>query len=497
MGTALRVLAVSMLAVLAITAAKECGTRRGPSWSPLSTGSIRRADPPDASSTLDAGAGPLSIPNAALEPIGWGDLDGWTSDDHAVAFATFNASCRAIVRAVAVRAESETDHTADRRPVGAALEQVCVHAMRAGELGSETARQFFETNFVPVRIRKLGDPAGFVTGYYDPIVDGSRFPTREFTVPLYRRPRDLVAPGVAEGSPFPNTGRAFRRAATGKLVPYYDRGEIEDGALDGRHLEICWLRTAAEALSIEMEGSGRVRLEDGSMLRISYDAHNGYSYVPAGRVLIERHLMQREEVSPQRIRQWMHDHPEGAKEVRRQNRQIVFFRIVGLDDDTETIGGQGIPLSPGRSIAVDKALHRYGTPFFIEADLPLTSLVNRSSFRRIMIAQDTGSAIIGPARADLYFGAGNEAGQVAERIRQNGRFTILLPREIDPTAAGARMPLPPVKALRSEPAPQPATNLTGSGERGAGIASAMKHENALRAPVPSTRDRRADLPQSP
>jgi membrane-bound lytic murein transglycosylase A len=118
-------------------------------------------------------------------------------------------------------------------------------------------------------------------------------------------------------------------------------------------------------------------------LRISYDPHNGYSYVPAGRVLIERHLMPREEASPQRIRQWMHDHPEYAKEVGRQNRQIMLFRIRGLDDDTETIGGQGIPLSPGRSIAVDKSLHRYGTPFFIEADLPLTSPVNRSSFRRM------------------------------------------------------------------------------------------------------------------
>ena len=129
----------------------------------------------------------------------------------------------------------------------------------------------------------------------------------------------------------------------------------------------------------------------------------------------------------------------------------MFFRIVGLGDDTETIGRRGVPLSPGRSIAVDNALHRYGTPFFIEADLPLTSAVNRSSFRRVMIAQDTGSAIVGPARADLYFGAGNEAGQVAERIRQSGRFTILLPREIDPTVAGARTPLPPVKALQSEP----------------------------------------------
>jgi membrane-bound lytic murein transglycosylase A len=488
----------SLLAVLAITTVLYGGGPRRSSWTPFVTGALPHADPPGTTSILDAGAGPLSIPNAALEPVGWGDLDGWTSDDHAVALATFNVSCRAIERAAAFRAESAGNHAAVPQSVRAALEQVCIRAIKAGSLESEAARQFFETNFVPVRIRKLGDSAGFLTGYYDPIVDGSRFSTREFTVPLYRRPRDLVAPGVAEGGPFPNTGRAFRRSPAGKLVPYFDRAEIEDGALDGRHLEICWLRKPANALSIELEGSGRVRLEDGSMLRISYDAHNGYSYVPAGRALIERHLVPRTGVSPEHIRQWLHDHPEGAKEVRRQNRQVVFFRVVGLGDDTETIGGQGVPLSPWRSIAVDKALHRYGTPFFIEAELPLTSAVNRSSFRRVMIAQDTGSAIVGPARADLYFGAGNEAGQVADRVRQSGRFTILLPREIDPTVAGTRAPLPPVKAPRSEPAAhaiQSAKNSAGSEERTADVATNPR--NTHPAQVPSTRDQRPNLTESP
>jgi len=132
---------------------------------------------------------------------------------------------------------------------------------------------------------------------------------------------------------------------------------------------------------------------------------------------------------------------------------VVFFRIVGLNDDTEAIGGQGIPLSAGRSIAVDKALHVYGTPFFIEADLPLASPRSQTPFRRVMIAQDTGSAIVGPARADLYFGAGDEAGQVAGRIRQPGRFAILLPRELDLAAAGAHMPLPPVKPVANPPLP--------------------------------------------
>jgi peptidoglycan lytic transglycosylase A len=425
---------------------------------------------------VDQPSGPLKIPDAALEPLSWGDLDGWTGDDHARAFATFYASCRPITRASLLRKESarvepararliqpQFKGDASKRPtralspgsppapglLRAALEQVCAKAVETGPLDQEFARQFFEANFVPVRIRKLGDSAGFLTGYYEPIVEGSRFPTREFTVPLYRRPTDLVAAGVASGAPFPNVGRAFRQTPTGELVPYYDRGEIEDGALDGQHLEICWLRSAADALSVQIEGSARVRLEDGTLLRLSYDAHNGYPFVPVGRVLTERHLVPREE---QRIREWMHDNPEAAKMVRRQNRQVVFFRVVGLNDDREALGAQGIPLTAGRSIAVDKVLHAYGTPFFIEADLPLTSPGSQSPFRRLMIAQDTGSAIVGPARADLFFGAGEEAGQIAGRIQQSGRVAMFVPRELGSFVTVASVPLP-----RAKPGPSPAS----------------------------------------
>jgi membrane-bound lytic murein transglycosylase A len=395
---------------------------------------------------------PLRIPDAALEPIGWSDLDGWSGDDHASAFTTFQASCRPIVRSKAN----------DERPVRAALETVCARAIKTGTLGGDAARAFFETNFLPIRIRKLGDDAGFLTGYYEPIVDGSRFPTREFTVPLYRRPSDLIAAGAAQpGGPFPNGGRAFRRIRNGELVPYYDRGEIEDGALDGQHLEICWLRSATEALFIQIQGSARIRLEDGTMLRINYDAHNGYPYVPVGRVLIDRNIIPREEMSMHRIREWMQSHPDEAKDVRRQNRSLVFFRIVGLSNEGEALGAQGIPLSAGRSIAVDKALHVYGTPFFIAADLPIASARADTPFRRTMIAQDTGSAIVGPARADLYFGAGDEAGLVAGRVRQPGQFAMLLPRDLDPVAAGAHMPLP-----RSRPtAPAPASTIAGHRHR--------------------------------
>jgi membrane-bound lytic murein transglycosylase A len=397
----------------------------------------------------------LRFPNAALEPVTWSALAGWQDDDHASAFATFRASCRSMVHSASGN---------DARPIRDALRTVCARALKVDRFDQESARRFFETNFVPIRIRKLGDAAGFLTAYYEPIVDGSRVPTPEFTVPIYRRPPDLLAAGASQpGGPFPNHGRAFRRTPTGELVPYYDRGEIEDGALDGQQLEICWLRSATEALFVQIEGSARIRLEDGAMLRLNYDAHNGYPYVPVGRVLIDRKIIPPEEMSMQRIRDWMQANPDAAKDVRRENRSVVFFRVVGLTDHDEALGAQGIPLSAGRSIAVDNSVHVLGTPFFIEADLPLDGAPALSRFRRTMIAQDTGSAIVGPARADLYFGAGDEAGRLAGRIRQSGRFSMLIPRELDPSATGIHVPMPPVRPLipnrvtsKTEIAPKPA-----------------------------------------
>ena len=337
-----------------------------------------------------------------------------------------------------------------------ALTQVCRQALAVGRLTDDQARIFFEDNFRPLHITKLGDSAGLLTGYYEPIIDGSRFPTGIFKVPIYRRPLDLVPPRNSIGPSFPNKGQSLRRTPSGALVPYYDRGEILDGALDGKHLEICWIKNQSDALTIQIEGSARVRLEDGTILRINYDGHNGYPFVPISRILAERNIIPRKEMSLERVRDWMHANPESA-EVLRQNRSFVFFRIVGLSDDSEkkdapgpprdreAVGAQGVPLTPGRSIAVDNALHVYGTPFFIQADLPLTGEKRSFSFDRLMIAQDTGSAIVGPARADIFWGAGDRAGQLANHVHHPGKFALLVPRELDPVTAGARIPLPPEK----------------------------------------------------
>ena len=185
-----------------------------------------------------------------------------------------------------------------------------------------------------------------------------------------------------------------------------------------------------------------VRLEDGSTIRINYDSYNGYPYTAVGRILIERNIIPKDQMSMQRIRQWMDENPDGAKELRRQNRSYVFFHEVKLSDKDEAIGAQGVPLTPGRSIAVDKSLHVYGTPFFIEGELPIESEQAKTPFHRLMIAQDTGSAILGPARADLYFGAGPEAGRVSGRLRHSMHFVMLVPNSLDPVASGKTMPLP-------------------------------------------------------
>jgi membrane-bound lytic murein transglycosylase A len=192
---------------------------------------------------------------------------------------------------------------------------------------------------------------------------------------------------------------------------------------------------------MQIEGSGRVILEDGTPLRINYDSHNGYSFTSLSRALIEHHRIARQEISPQRIRDWMAAHPDEAAKERAANRSYIFFRITGLSNDSEPVGAQGVALTPGRSIAVDR-LHDYGTPFFIEANLAIESAKPVSSFHRLMIAQDTGSAIVGPARADLYWGAGDDAARIANRIHNSGRFAMLVPRELDMIAAGRHMPLP-------------------------------------------------------
>jgi peptidoglycan lytic transglycosylase A len=378
---------------------------------------------------------PLEISGSQYAPLAWSDVAGWNDDDHLQAFKAFRASCKPIA--------AQHDVPPDSKALGTSLRDPC-RAARATEISDGArARVFFEDHFLPLQISRLGEDQGFVTGYYEPVIDGSRTRTDVYTVPVYRRPSNLFVRGFNQSSvSLPNKGEVFRKIGRRKLVPYYDRAQIEDGAIAGRGLEIAWLKSQTDLLFAQIQGSARIRLEDGSTVRINYDSFNGYPYTAVGRVLIDRGIIPKEQMSMQKIREWMEQNPDGAGELRRQNRSYVFFHEVPLSDKDEAVGAQGVPLTPGRSIAVDKALHVYGTPFFIAGELPIDSEQSRTPFHRLMIAQDTGSAIVGPARADLYFGAGAEAGRVSGRLRHNMHFVILVPKSLDPAARGRKMPLP-------------------------------------------------------
>lgn len=378
---------------------------------------------------------PLEFPGAQYAPLKWSEVAGWAEDDPLPAFKTFRASCKPIAAQKGPLAESKA--------IGTSLRDPCI-AARADDISDNAkAREFFERSFTPLLISRIGEDAGFVTGYYEPIVDGSRVQTDMYNVPVYRRPSNLFVRGYSQAnSSMPNKGQVFRKIGRRKLVPYYDRAEIEDGAIAGRGLEVVWLKSQTDLLFIQIQGSARIKLEDGSVVRINYDAHNGFPYMPVGRILIERNIIPKDQMSMQKIREYMEQSPDAAKELRRQNRSYVFFREVKLAADDEAVGAQGVPLTAGRSIAVDKSLHVYGTPFFIEGNLPIESDTSNTPFRRLMIAQDTGSAIIGPARADIYFGAGADAGRVAGRLKNPARFVMLLPNSLDPVPRGKTMPLP-------------------------------------------------------
>jgi membrane-bound lytic murein transglycosylase A len=389
-----------------------------------------------------ANVGALGFPEAEYDFVSFADLAGWSGDSQAEVFAAFKRSCELLLKRKDV---------ADVRPMEKALRDVCPRALALAEpVDSTAAKKFLEANFRPVRVSKLGEQTGLLTGYYEPEVEGSLTLTEGFTVPLYRRPPELISKArlgrrfLRAG--FPSTGGAGMRIGR-QIVAYHDRAAIEDGALANRGLEIAWLRDAADAFFIQIQGSARIRLPDGKLIRVNYSAHNGHTFTPIGRNLIATGILPREEISMETIRMFIAEMPEEGRELMRQNKAFTFFRVVdNLPPDSEAVGAQGLSLIKDRSIAVDNKLHVYGSLFWIEAELQLQNTKQGQTFNRLMIAQDTGSAILGIARADIYFGGGVEAGSIAGRIRNPGRFFMLIPNEIDPVR---------LAALQNVPNPEP------------------------------------------
>jgi membrane-bound lytic murein transglycosylase A len=355
-----------------------------------------------------------------LEPLDYEDLEGFGADDHLAAFRCFERSARALVRLEA------GERTA--RPPASALVAAAGVALATGAADGAVARRFFETRFRPFRIVPEPPDAGFLTGYYEPCVQGSPVETDAFRWPILARPPDLVSLARCETPPgFPDGVSGARRRSDGSLVPYDDRRTIERE----RRRPIVWLRDAVEAFLIQVQGSAQVEFSDGRRARLAYDGRNGLPYTSIGRILIEAGEIAESAMSLKSLKAWLRGaglgEGEPGLELMRKNRSFVFFRLVeDFDPRLGPVAGAGVALTPLRSIAVDRAIWSYSLPFWVGADLPWADEA-LCPFRRLMIAQDTGSAIVGPARADIFFGSGDAAGARAGAIRHRGAFAVLLP----------------------------------------------------------------------
>lgn len=345
-------------------------------------------------------------------PAAFADLPGWAADDHAAALDAFRKSCPRLTKDGA----GALGGAAEWRAVCAAAEGVDATSPAA-------ARAFFERNFRPVRVTGAdGGADGLITGYYEPELRGARQPGGGFTVPLYVRPPDLVSVDLGRFSDELQGKRIAGRVVEGRLVPYHDRARIERGALEGRGLELVWVDSAADAFFLHIQGSGRIALRGGEVMQVGYAGSNGRPYSSIGRALIERGAIPREDMSMQAIRKWLAAHPaEGAKLMRSNAAFIFFRRLTGPGP----IGAFGVPLTPGRSLALDRTRFPLGMPVWLDTVLPEPEAV---PLRRLMVAQDTGGAIRGAVRADVFFGPGDRAAALAGAMQSPGRYWFLRPR---------------------------------------------------------------------
>jgi membrane-bound lytic murein transglycosylase A len=360
-----------------------------------------------------------------LDPVGFADLAGFAGDDALAAFRTFLRSAKALAEGVA-----------PTRPGVApspALLAIASEALSADIGEAHAARAFFEQRFRPYRVAPdSGRQAGFLTGYYEPRLRGSLEPSAEFTAPVLARPADLVTFVAGQAPPsFDPALSGAQRWAGGALRPYPDRAAIEAAAAAGEGRAILWLPDCVELFMAQVQGSACVELPDGRLVRLAYDGRNGQPYTSIGRLLIESGEIAEAEMSLARLKSWLRANdlaPGGkARRLMQRNRSYVFFKLETAFDPTDgPVGGAGVALAALRSIAVDRGIWAYGTPFWLDARLPWRR-AQPDALARLTIAQDTGSAILGAARADLYFGGGDEAGRRAGDIRHACDFTVLLP----------------------------------------------------------------------
>ena len=394
-----------------------------------------------------AACGPISFPKLESEPesepsspiadrlvlrsASFADLPGWRADQQGEALQAFLRSCDKLLR----RKSSASLGGAIPGTV-AAWQGACEAAGAQDIRDHRAARFFFEDWFTPYSVRNNDQQTGLFTGYYEPELRGAESPGEGYYFPLYRRPGDLVTVSLGRFRDSLQGERIAGRVVDGALQPYPNRREIDAGALDGQNLELVWVDNAVDAFFLHIQGSGRVLYGDGATRRIAYAATNGQPYLAIGRSLVASGALAREDVTMQSIRAWLESHPQEAPAVMRENNSFIFFRwLKGATADLGPEGAQGVALLAGRSLAVDRKFMGLGMPLWLDVSAPDADPNQPDrAIHRLMVSQDTGGAIRGPVRGDVFWGTGHEAGEIAGRMKHHGRYWLLLPRGLDVTA---------------------------------------------------------------
>ncbi len=352
-------------------------------------------------------AGCCTAPKAPPAPraVSWSELPNWDKNELLPSWKSFEKSCSILQRR-------------------SSWAEVCKQAVGLKDPDEKSVRSFFMDNFTPYELSNAdGSDEGLITGYYEPVIRGSLKPGSRYRYPVYGVPKNLISVDLSELYPELSHMHLKGRVVGNRLVPYYSRAQIagEPHLLQGD--EILWADDAIDLFFLQIQGSGRVMLPDGDMVRIGYADQNGYPYRSIGKVLVERGELSLSQASMEGIKAWGRSHPDKLAALLDENPSYVFFRFLKNSEENPP-GSLGVPLSPGLSIAVDTRAIELGAPVYLSSTWP----ESEKPFERLMLAQDTGGAIRGKVRADVYWGSGRKAGELAGKTRQRGRLWVLLPR---------------------------------------------------------------------
>ncbi len=340
------------------------------------------------------------------EAVDFSDLPGWENDQHAQAIVALRKNCKRLAK----------------KPD---WENICTAVGQLQQSDDQQARQFFETHFTPHTLRgEKGKKQGMITGYYEPLLQGSMQPDDRYQYPLYRVPDDMLIIELADIFPALKGKRVRGRVVGNKVVPYYDRAEINGSKAPLQGQELLWVDDRDQLFFLQIQGSGRIQLPDGKVIGAGYANQNGRAYHAIGKTLINEGEIKREDVSLSSIMQWLKDNPERAEALLNKNPSYVFFTLRDKVEEGPT-GSLNVPLTAERSLAIDPKFVKLGAPIWLDTTYPGSE---GRTLQKLVIAQDTGGAIKGQLRADLFWGTGDRAEQMAGNMKQQGEMYILLPK---------------------------------------------------------------------